>query len=76
MPTKKVKYEVDFAVGDTVYLITDPAQYKRQVVEIRLGVEPKISYVVRMADYEPTEHLPFELSAEITQESIREEPEE
>lgn len=58
---KKVKVELDFDIGDKVYLVTDPGQFVRHVVYIIMYKQSAL-YGVRLGDYEASEHHAFELS--------------
>lgn len=57
---KKVRIELDFDIGDTVYLKTDPDLYPRIVVEIKLLPNDLAVYLVS-CNGETTDHYGFEL---------------
>lgn len=58
---KKVKVELDYDIGDKVYIVTDPQQLARQVVYIIMYKQSAI-YGVRCSEFEASEHQAFELS--------------
>jgi len=58
---KKVKIELDYDIGDFVYIVTDPEQFKRQVTEIRLLPGGVAIYNVVLADSD-SEHYSIELN--------------
>jgi hypothetical protein len=59
---KNVKVELDHDHEDLVYLKTDPCQYQRMVVEIRLLPGGIAIYKLRCGEDEPTEHYAIEIS--------------
>lgn len=59
---KKIRIEIDFDIGDFVYLVTDGEQQRRQVVSIT--IDPNgIMYGVILGTEESV-HYGIELSAE------------
>lgn len=59
---KKVKIELDFDIGDFVYLVTDAEQQRRQVVAIIMNPNGVLYRV--MLGVEESCHYAIELSAE------------
>lgn len=58
-----------FSHGDSVYVVSDPDQIKRQVVAITILPGEVLLYILN-AGAESTEHYGFELSAEVTYHSL------
>lgn len=58
---KKVKVELDFDFGDTVYLNTDPDGIPRLVIEIRLLPGGVAVYMLACGE-ENTEHYALEIT--------------
>lgn len=60
--SKKIKIEIDYDIGDTVFMVTDEEQFERLVTEIKLtpntgalykvvcGVEEKECYAIELSD--------------------------
>jgi len=59
---KKIKIELDYDIGDSVYLKTDIEYMERIVIEIRLLSNNLATYIVACGAEEPTEHYPIELA--------------
>lgn len=61
--SKKVKIELDFDIGDIVYLKTDPDEpVKRMVVAITLLPGGVAVYCLACGDTEPSEHYAIEIA--------------
>ena len=58
---KKVRIELDYDIGDLVYLVTDPEQCLRMVTSILLGPN-SVMYIVSCG-HETSEHYAIELSS-------------
>jgi hypothetical protein len=59
---KKVKIELDFDIGDIVYLKTDPEEpVKRMVIAITLLPGGVALYTLSCGDSESTEHYAIEI---------------
>lgn len=56
--------KLPFAIGDTVYLVTDPDQFERLVTGV-VFKPAGISYEVCFSDLSATYHYEFELSHEL-----------
>ena len=59
---KKVKIELDWDLGDPVFLKTDKDLNLRIVVEIRLLPGGVPIYVLGFSDNEPTDHYAIEIT--------------
>lgn len=59
---KKVRIELDYDIGDLVYLVTDQEQFLRMVTEIRIS-PTSVMYMVSCAN-ESSEHYAIELSSD------------
>jgi hypothetical protein len=62
MPEIKIKTE--FKTGTSVYLITDPLQYKRMVTSITYNIGGSVVYGLSLGDQDPTLHYAEEISLE------------
>jgi hypothetical protein len=58
---KKVKIELDFDIGDSVWLKTDPEFLERMVVHIKLLPGELAVYGLAYGADEVTEHYPIEM---------------
>lgn len=59
---KKVRIELDYDIGDEVYLKTDLGGLKRIVVGITLLPGNLAMYTLACSDNEVTDHYPIEIS--------------
>ena len=60
---KKVRVELDYDLGDIVYLKTDPDEpIKRMVIAITLLPGNTPVYTLACGDSDPTEHYAIEIS--------------
>ena len=59
---KKIRIELDFDIGDEVYLKTDPDGLKRIVVGITLLPGNLAIYSLAHSDCPPSDHYPIEIS--------------
>lgn len=59
---KRITLEVEYEIGDTVYLLTDPEQNRCLVYMIEVGPSRSISYRVTRGTT-ISSHYSFELSA-------------
>ena len=59
---KKIRIELDFDIGDPVFLKTDTDLNLRIVIEIRLLPGNVALYRVALSDNEPTDHYAVELT--------------
>lgn len=59
---KKVKVELDYDIGDMVYLKTDPDRLERIVVSITLLPGSLAIYSLAQSDSEQSEHYAIEIT--------------
>jgi hypothetical protein len=59
---KKVKIELDYDIGDFVYLKTDPDPMKRIVISITLLPGHTAVYTLGLGDTETSDHYSIEIT--------------
>ena len=58
---KKMKHEINFLIGETVFLITDPDQFPRLITGIFLSGDKQVTYSLSL-ESEVSNHFDFEIS--------------
>lgn len=59
---KKVRIELDYEIGDMVFLTTDPEYFPRMVIAITLLPGGLAVYSLSCGSDEPTEHYSIEIT--------------